>query len=276
MCSQFSGGTLPVRWLEQASADVPAGTTWLSDGEEARWEQLRFAKRRADWRLGRWTAKCAVAACCGLRGEARTLRDIEIRAAACGAPEVYFLGEPAPLSLSLTHCDGHAVCFVAAAGVALGCDLERIEPRAPAFAADYFDGSELRLVNHVAAPARPRTITMIWSAKESALKALREGLRLDTRSVLVTIPDDAPLESADAAWQPLQVLHGEHGVFPGWWRTLGGCVLTIVASIQPRLPLRIDLDRADTRPSAFKRVEETTPPPAGSCGPPAAVCRRAW
>jgi hypothetical protein len=53
---------MQVYWLEQAVNDVPDNNNWLCTGELACLNRLRFAKRRADWRLGRWTAKRAVAA----------------------------------------------------------------------------------------------------------------------------------------------------------------------------------------------------------------------
>ena len=49
-------------WLEQTEADLPAANDWLSAGERLRLDGMRFAKRHADWRLGRWTAKRALAA----------------------------------------------------------------------------------------------------------------------------------------------------------------------------------------------------------------------
>src|SRR5271157_5967895 len=53
---------MDVYWLEQAEADVPEGNDWLSASEAVRLNAMRFAKRRADWRLGRCTANRAVAA----------------------------------------------------------------------------------------------------------------------------------------------------------------------------------------------------------------------
>ena len=109
-----------VYWLEQTEADVPARNDWLSENEAARLGSLRFAKRRRDWRLGRWTAKLAMAAYRNLPGDSQTLRDVEIRPALSGAPEVVFAGQPAPVTISLSHCDGIAVCAVAPSSVTLG------------------------------------------------------------------------------------------------------------------------------------------------------------
>ena len=178
-----------VYWLEQTEADVPAKNDWLSENEAARLGSLRFAKRRRDWRLGRWTAKLAMAAYRNLPGDSQTLRDVEIRPALSGAPEVFFAGQPAPVTISLSHCDGVAVCAVAPSSVALGCDLEIIETRSECFTADYFTAEEVRLVARACADDRSRLLTVLWSGKECALKALRVGLRFDTRSVVVSLDD---------------------------------------------------------------------------------------
>ena len=69
---------------------------------------------------------------------------------------------------------------------------------------------------------RAEIANLIWSAKESALKVLRTGLRQDTRSVEVEV------ESRDeAGWQPLSVRAGA-ARFPGWWIRYGEFVLTCV------------------------------------------------
>lgn len=53
---------MDVYWLERSAADLPAQNDWLSASDRTRLDGMRFAKRRDDWRLGRWTAKLAVAA----------------------------------------------------------------------------------------------------------------------------------------------------------------------------------------------------------------------
>ena len=126
-------------WLEQTEADVLAGDDWLSPGETRRLAEMRFPKRRADWRLGRWTAKCAVCACLDRTG---SLGDIEIRAAPSGAPEVFYANRPVDVEISISHRAGVACCVVARKIAAIGCDLELIEPRSSAFIADYFTVDE--------------------------------------------------------------------------------------------------------------------------------------
>jgi 4'-phosphopantetheinyl transferase len=78
-------------------------------------------------------------------------------------------------------------------------------------------------------------ITVIWSAKEAALKALRHGLRVDTRSI--EILHVARLEGASAngiepsgqMWHKVQIrcTLPNSSAFYGWWRPWENHVLTI-------------------------------------------------
>jgi len=222
-----------VHWLAQAAADVPAGDGWLVPAERARLAGMRAPARRADWRLGRWTAKRAVA---GWLAAQPAPAAVEVRSAADGAPEVLVGGAPAPLVISLSHRAGLAVCMVAAAGVALGCDLELVEPRSDAFVADYLTAPERAAVQAAPVADRPLLVALHWSAKESALKALRTGLRLDTRWVAV----DPPEAGGPGRWYPLTVRHPATGrAFHGWWRHDAGRVLTMVASTPSASPQAI-------------------------------------
>jgi 4'-phosphopantetheinyl transferase len=219
---------MDIYWLEQTTTQVPEGDHWLSVGEAQVLRGLRFAKRRADWRLGRWTAKNAVAMRLGAQLEADGLRNIEIRAAASGAPEVFFEGERAPISISLSHRAGLGACAVGTAGMALGCDLEFVEPHSATFAADYFSAEEQELVAAAGLAKRDWMLALLWSAKESALKALQEGLRLDTRSVIVS-PGRISSPLADG-WNPLRACCSDGTALHGWWHEGGGFVRTVLAS----------------------------------------------
>ena len=229
---------VPVGWLTTDSVEVREDDGWLKPDERVRLATLQVPARRADWRLGRWTAKHAVAAFLGAGFEA-----VEIRAAPDGAPEALLGGEPAPVSLSFSHRAGRAACAVAPAGTALGCDLELVEPRSAAFVRDYLTPAEQALVEAAPEMDHPFLVNLIWSAKESALKALRTGLRLDTRSVEVRLPEDGGSEG----WRPLAVHARETGEdFAGWWRRDGGWVLTLAASPPPEIPRPL-LDKAPRR-----------------------------
>ncbi|MBZ5654084.1 MAG: 4'-phosphopantetheinyl transferase superfamily protein [Acidobacteriia bacterium] len=243
-----------IYWLEQTERDVPANNDWLSQSEAARINSMRFAKRRGDWRLGRWTAKLAITAYKKLSVDLQTLRDIEIHAAPSGAPEVYLAGQPADIAISLSHRGGIAMCAVALSSVALGCDLEVIEPRSASFAEDYFTAEEKEFVARARAGDRSRLLALLWSGKESALKALRVGLRLDTRSVVVSVDDgeqnraeenqtvDGNLTLAQGAngWLPLHIRCSSDQIFHGWWQSTQDLVRTLVAAPPPVPPILLE------------------------------------
>src|SRR5271169_4923545 len=133
---------MDVYWLEQNESDVSTENHWLSAGEILCLTALRFAKRRTDWRLGRWTAKRALAACLHLPADLPALANVEIRTASSGAPEVFLRNQRDPVTISLSHSAGAAICAVVLSATSLGCDLETVEPRIPTFAADYFTANE--------------------------------------------------------------------------------------------------------------------------------------
>jgi len=236
-----------IYWLEQRAEDVPPMDDWLSAGETVILNGLQFAKRRADWRLGRWTAKHAVASFLNLPAHPQALANIEIRPAPSGAPEAFVANAPAPVSISLSHRDGTALCAIASsrAGleVDLGCDLEIIEPRSEAFVADYFAPEEQALMARSSPADRPRISALLWSAKESALKALREGLRLDTRSVVASLfVDSFDSDSCDLnRWNPLHIRCADGLVFRGWWQMTNSVVRTVVANPCPRSPILLNV-----------------------------------
>jgi len=233
-----------VYWLEQSEGDAPPENDWLSAHEVLRLSGMRFAKRRADWRLGRWTAKNAVAGYLHLTDQTYSLQEIEIRSSSSGAPEVFLANRPAPVTISLSHRDGIALCAVAPSKVALGGDLEIIEPHSDAFLTDYFTAEEQALVARSA--DRNLLLALLWSAKESALKALGAGLRLDTRCVVVH-PGGA--DCGPDAWHALQVCHSSGQVFYGWWQQTGELMRTLVSypASPPPILLRSQLERTAGR-----------------------------
>ncbi|HZT31233.1 MAG TPA: 4'-phosphopantetheinyl transferase superfamily protein [Bryobacteraceae bacterium] len=229
---------MEIYWLEQAEAQVPAGDDWLSTWEAARLQLMRFPRRRADWRLGRWTAKRALASHLGLPVDARTLAAIEIRPTPSGAPQTFFANQPSALTISLSHRDGRAICAVAPGGSALGCDLEKIEERSSAFLADYFTAQEQALIGLASAEDRFRLATLVWSAKESALKALGVGLRLDTLCVAITPARVFEPAEYPWAWRPLEAHFPEGRTLHGWWQQTGVFLRTVAAAPPPGPPLR--------------------------------------
>ena len=223
-------------WLARAECKLPGGVGWLTEAERRHAEGMRYTKRRMDFLLNRWTLKLAVSRVLGWPDDDAVLARIEGRTARDGAPELFVGGQPAARGISLTDRAGCAACLVADGPAAIGCDLELVEARSDAFVHDYLTESERDLVA-AAGPARDVTANLIWSAKESALKVLRTGLRRDTRSVEVTVEDLTPPERA---WSPLQVRAVEGLIFGGWWRRSGSFVLTACASGQLPRPTALE------------------------------------
>ena len=213
---------------------------WLSANEAASLNAMRFPKRRDDWRLGRWTAKNALAfyfLSLKVRADPQVLASLEIRQRHRVRPEVFFRNKPAAATISLSHRSRNScVRGNACSSAALGCDLEIIEPRSEAFISDYFTSAEQSLVAEASAVDRLRLLALLWSAKESALKALHEGLRIDTRDVIVS-PGDAAFDFD--GWSPIVVRHIDRRIFCGWWQHADGMVRTLVAAPPPNPPTRL-------------------------------------
>jgi 4'-phosphopantetheinyl transferase len=204
-------------------ADVPVGDDWLSTAERTVLAGLRLEKRRADWRLGRWLVRCAV------RAAVPAAADFEILAGADGAPEVHGLGRPPAVSISHRH--GHGLAVAATGDASVGCDLELVEPRTVRFITDWLTDTESARVLAAPEAARPLLANLAWSAKESASKVLRVGLRFDTRAFEVALPGaDALDERAGAAWQLLSVTATKlDRTFVGAWRLRRGFIESVLA-----------------------------------------------
>lgn len=191
----------------------PRSLSFLAPGEAARAEAMRIPKRREDFLLGRWAAKRLIAPVVGCEA-----RDVEVRAAPSGRPVAFVRDVPQPFCLSISHRDGLALAAMDDAPV--GADLERVEPRSEAFVRDWFTPREIEDA------AGDLFVNLIWSAKESALKALGVGLHADTRSVEIEL-----LPAQHGAWQPFRV-HGA-AELPGFWRCEGATVMTIAGAGGP-------------------------------------------
>lgn len=219
-----------------AALETPEG--WLAPSEAGFLAGLRFPKRRRDWLLGRLAAKRVVQSFLAGRGTEVPLAAIAIEREPSGAPLVRINGAPVPElgpgQLSLSHSHGVAVAALSPTpGTRIGVDLERIEPRAAGFVADFLSDDECRQVAR-AGDSRDRVVTTLWSAKEAALKALGTGLDVDTRRVRVSLGDEAE------PWRSLTVIAPAADragvVLEGSSLPLAEFVLTYVTSSTPMDP----------------------------------------
>lgn len=216
---------MQILWLAESERSLPAEADWLTPAERERAGGMRFTKRRNDYLLGRWVGKNAVAQALGYPLDPPSLASIAIRNAEDGAPEVWIEGAPAPIGISLSDRAGWGVCAVGLGDAPLGCDLELVEPRSRVFVGDYFTAGEKTWVEAANGDEEwDARANLVWSAKESALKVLRSGLRRDTREVEVTTAaGSAP------GWEPLSVQVSQGPLFSGWWQRFGDFLLSFAA-----------------------------------------------
>lgn len=213
--------TVHAAWADLA--EVPRGDAWLTESEVAVQRGLRFAKRREDWRVGRWAAKSAVSACLG----GVQVEDIEVLATEDGSPSVRIPGSGARrVAVSLSHSRRRGFAVAVRGEVNLGCDLEALAPRSPAFIRDYFTESERASVMALEGSDRDEAATLVWAAKEAALKAMRQGLRVDTRSVETGSGAYAPVGQS---WAHLVVRPAEGTPLRGWLRRFDDFAWAVVS-----------------------------------------------
>jgi 4'-phosphopantetheinyl transferase len=198
----------------------------------------RFLKRRTEWLHGRWVAKRLLQkshpAC-----KMRSLSEIVIAYEPGGAPYASISGgEPLPGCLSITHSGPLAASALAfAPHLSVGIDLEKIEVRPAGFFETYFTPSENAYVQRCPPETLPETLTLIWSAKESTLKALRKGLALDTRQVEINLGEAGCADTS--GWRPFHAAvkaptastpGSNSWAFTGWWQVYQGYILTLAAA----------------------------------------------
>ncbi|MBN1581390.1 MAG: 4'-phosphopantetheinyl transferase superfamily protein [Anaerolineae bacterium] len=256
---------------------------FLSATERQVYAGFKVEKRRREWLLGRWTAKQLLR-----RSQVAyaklPLTAITVGNDADGAPYLAVAtrsesGNPEradtdpydsrlhltaemerlPICLSISHRGDKAFCALSDSH-RIGADIERVEARQPVFVHDFFTEGENARIWRLQTRIRDTAITVMWSAKESVLKVLREGLRIDTRRVEVTHiygleqdsqgPDDTL--SADG-WRAVQVkcMLPDTPRFAAWWRPESDDVLTLAAALPDAAPLphALTIRRAGRRKS---------------------------
>jgi phosphopantetheinyl transferase len=216
-----------------AQGQAPPGL--LSPREEAILATLAFLPRRRKWLLGRIAAKRL------LRerfGEAAASASISVLNRPSGQPFVLLEGQGEwPTAISLSHrSDAGLAAAPDACGGRIGADLETIVPRDAALVRQFFTEREAARVADSGAE-RDAIVARIWSAKEAVLKLWGLGLRIDTRSVEVSLDvslkDGAPGPGCPQGFHPVAVtarVPGMAGAMCVVWRRAGDFVLTVATA----------------------------------------------
>ncbi|MBK8491151.1 MAG: 4'-phosphopantetheinyl transferase superfamily protein [Saprospirales bacterium] len=217
----------PVHYSHQTITDLPFHLDWLHPSERHFLESLKFEKRRNDWLLGRWTAKVCMGAFLEKKGIDFSPQTLAILRGSNGAPEMHFEGDIQPCSLSISHRAGHAIAVVATGQVAIGCDLELIEPRSPAFLSDYFLDRELGLLADIPPDQKDIYVNLLWCVKESVMKATGEGMKLHPRKIEVQL--EAREDSGE--WNPVFAeVDSLSTRFEGWWKREREMISTFISA----------------------------------------------
>lgn len=228
----------------------------MSPAEQQRLETFAIEKRRRDWLIGRLNLKGLLVSTFEQRVGARPdPRDLEIRREPSGAPFAQVSVRPSeacpwpagtrlPVCLSNSHSHAHALGAVVWTddpgdrGLAVGADLERVEPRSEGFVNDFLTERERAFCAANGRGDRDRRANLVWSAKEAVLKVLKRGLTADTWW-LTCLPRETPaseavvrLVPADPTWrqfecEPAHRLGAAGWRFVGLWCDLPGFVATL-------------------------------------------------
>jgi 4'-phosphopantetheinyl transferase len=224
--------------LTQTFSDMPGELTWLGGSERNVLSSMRFPKRRQDWLLGRWTAKKALLSYPRIQARDLYLSDFEVLADPDGSPRALLRGRPLPVSISISHSHGVALCGIGPIELSVGCDIELVTAQSITVVDDFFSAEEISRLQQSPPDRRPLYATLVWSAKESALKVLREGLRRDTRGITIEF---SSRESAN--WEPWTGLCSDlDRTFSGWWRSSEEYVKTVAANQEFAEPVFMQRD----------------------------------
>ena len=213
------------------------GRPWpglLSTREEAILAHLGMPARRRKWLMGRAAAKRLVREEFG--EDAVPENQISILNQPSNEPFVLFEGRGAwDRPISISHRSEIAMAAAPTKSARIGADLETVEPREPALVRQFYADSEARLVE-TSRDNRDEVVARIWSAKEAVLKLLGLGLRMDTRSVLVSFAAE-PAVDCPVGWQPIDVRilaelprRETIGTMRVVWRREPDCVLTVAVA----------------------------------------------
>jgi phosphopantetheinyl transferase len=241
--------------------------SWLTAAERERAAAFRVEKRREDWLAGRLNLKALVAGLCAPRaGRAVHPAEIAIDRRPSGAPIVRLATEASPLgdwqpgaalplAVSNSHSHGHALGAALWMGerteseIAVGIDLEWVEPRSDLFVADFLTAAERAYVAAAGTAEGHARANAVWSAKEAVLKVLQRGLTADTWWLTCVPPPPGPALPSPprppaliplpepGAWEPFAVTCDArlqtHGLaFAGCWRRLDGFVASLAIGVR--------------------------------------------
>ncbi|ACK82622.1 4'-phosphopantetheinyl transferase [Methylorubrum extorquens CM4] len=238
----------PLNWL-----DAHRGG-FLHAHEEALLTDRLHARRRHGLLIGRYAAKCALAA---FRPELDP-RDLAIRPGVLEQPVLSGAGVE-NLGISLSHAGPVAVAVVFPEACPMGIDLERIQPANIALLTRQTLAAERRqIAARLDAPEAER-LTRLWCLKEALSKTLRCGL---------TVPLDLLAVGSVVAEPPgLGVTFANFAQYRGLSLAAGDLAAALVLPRPPAAALAVEAAAWEELRSGLAeaarrwRAEDAVPPP---------------
>jgi phosphopantetheinyl transferase len=176
---------------------------YLNNTELFDYQKLSVPKRQMEWLASRLLVKQLVRESVE-NGRLLQYRSIEVRKETSGVPYVYLKGTGRIGWLSFSHSNsGVFAAFSTNNNTWFGVDIEYVEARSPLLFEDFFTKNEFDTVNALDGTEKDKLANLVWSAKESYLKATEKGLQMDTRRVEI-LQSTAPSMTPD--WTPIEML----------------------------------------------------------------------
>ena len=150
---------------------------YLTMEEYARYRQFAGKPRAIEWLMGRLVAKDAVRAFHARHGADEYLHPASFALEADDSGKPYVAGiEGETIQVSLAHKDRYAIAV--ASTFPVGIDLEKMEPRQKGFAQMILNEEEKPFLQDLSEKlGEDVALTLLFSAKEAASKAIGTGLR---------------------------------------------------------------------------------------------------
>jgi phosphopantetheinyl transferase len=152
-------------------------TTWLSADERQHLQRFTFAKRRKEWLAGRICAKGAIDSyllATGKKGRFPAWTEMTIANSGTGRPSIFFadgIHMPETPDLSISHSGDLALAL--AAETNCGVDIQKINRKLLRVQERFcMDQEKHRIAAHLQDHDPLMALTLAWTAKEAAKKAL--------------------------------------------------------------------------------------------------------
>jgi len=160
--------------------EVKAVHEFLNEGEREIYWGFKTRKRQLEWLAGRVAIKSLYSRVNNLNVSSA---ELIVERETSGLPYLVERGERASGRISISHNAGWVAVCQSDSELRIGIDLEEIRSRDPAFLTDYFSQAEQEQIMNGGIHTLDFRTNLIWSAKESVLKAISTGLGTDPLKV---------------------------------------------------------------------------------------------